>query len=191
MRIIAGQHRGRVLKAPPGQTTRPTTDRVREAVFSAIAALAGSDLGGGTVLDPFAGSGALGLEALSRGCSHVVFVEQDRTALSVLRTNIATLGAESQTTVVAGDSLLLAERGRLAHPPYSLLLLDPPYRLDAVRVASFLSALAENEQLEEGAVVVWEHSADVSVEWPGGFSATKSKRYGSTEVDIAVCARGA
>ncbi len=78
VRIVAGTYRGRVVQAPTGETTRPTSDRVREAVFSAVGSIAGSDLGGGAVLDAFAGSGALGLEALSRGCTHVVFAEQDR-----------------------------------------------------------------------------------------------------------------
>ena len=191
MRIVAGKFRGRVLKAPAGETTRPTTDRVREAVFSAIASIAGSDLGGGTALDAFAGSGALGLEALSRGCSHVVFAEQDRGALGTIRDNIATFGARDETSVVTGDVIVVAEHGGLPHQPYSLLLLDPPYRLDAARVASLVANLAENGQLEDGAVVVWEHGLRADIEWPEGFSACKRKRYGTTEVDIAVFARGA
>jgi 16S rRNA (guanine966-N2)-methyltransferase len=191
MRIVAGTYRGRVVKAPPGETTRPTSDRVREAVFSAIASIAGSDLGGGAVLDAFAGSGALGLEALSRGCTHAVFADQDRAAVKIIRENAAALGAERDCTIVSGDVFALARRRTLPHPPYSLLMLDPPYRLDAVQVASLVATLAENGQLDDGAVVVWEHSTDANIEWPEGFSATKRKRYGSTEVDIAVFARGA
>ena len=191
MRIVAGRFRGRVFKAPAGENTRPTTDRVREAVFSAIASIAGSDLGGGTALDAFAGSGALGLEALSRGCSHAVFAEQDRSAASTIRDNITTLGVGGDTSLVTGDVVALAERSGLPHQPYSLLLLDPPYRLDAARVRSLVATLAENGQLEDGAVVVWEHGVRVDVEWPAGFSAHKRKRYGTTEVDIAVFARGA
>jgi 16S rRNA (guanine966-N2)-methyltransferase len=191
MRIVSGRFRGRVLRAPAGDTTRPTTDRVREAVFSAIASIAGGDLGGGTVLDAFAGSGALGLEALSRGCSHAVFAEQDRQAIEAIRDTIAAFDIASETTVLTGDVFFLAERDRLAGAPYSLLLLDPPYRLDAARVAWLVATLAENGQLEEGAVVVWEHSRHTTVEWPEGFSAYKCKRYGTTEVDIAVFSRGA
>jgi 16S rRNA (guanine966-N2)-methyltransferase len=191
MRIVAGRFRGRALRAPGGETTRPTTDRVREAVFSALSSIAGSDLGGGVVLDAFAGSGALGLEALSRGCAHAVLVEQDRGALAAIRSNVETFDAAADATIVAGDVFQLAERGRLARSPYSLLLLDPPYRLDAARVASLVAALAENGQLEDGAVVVWEHGVRADVEWPAGFSAYKRKRYGTTEVDIAVFARGA
>jgi 16S rRNA (guanine966-N2)-methyltransferase len=191
MRIVAGRFRGRALKAPAGETTRPTTDRVREAVFSSIASIAGSDLGGGVVLDAFAGSGAFGLEALSRGCTHAVLVEHDRRALATIRHNVALLGVVAECSVVAGDVFALAERTSLPRPPFSLLMLDPPYRLDAARVASLVATLAENGQLDEGAVVVWEHAADVGIEWPEGFSATKTKRYGSTAVDIAVYARGA
>jgi len=191
MRIVAGTYRGRVVQAPAGETTRPTSDRVREAVFSAVGSIAGSDLGGGAVLDAFAGSGALGLEALSRGCTHVVFAEQDRGAVQVIRANVAALGAERNCTIVSGDVFALAKRKSLPHTPYSLLMLDPPYRLDAVQVASLVATLAENGQLEDGAVVVWEHSTETGIEWPEGFSATKSKRYGSTAVDIAVFARGA
>ncbi len=190
MRIIAGRFRGRVLKAPPGQTTRPTTDRVREAVFSAITSIAGGDLGGGTVLDAFAGSGALGLEALSRGCSAAVFAEKDRGALLALRSNVASLDVGGIADVAVGDVFNLLARGALPRGPYSLLLLDPPYRLDAAQVSSLLATLAANEQLEAGAVVMWEHAAGVSAEWPVGFSTLKCKRYGTTEVDIAVFSGG-
>ena len=115
MRIVAGTFRGRVLKAPAGETTRPTTDRVREAVFSALASIAGSDLGGGAVLDAFAGSGALGLEALSRGCSHAVFVEHDRAALCRHASqHREPRGRRRRARVVAGDVFALAERERLA-----------------------------------------------------------------------------
>jgi 16S rRNA (guanine966-N2)-methyltransferase len=191
MRIVAGKFRGRAIKAPAGETTRPTTDRVREAVFSSIASIAGSDLGGGVVLDAFAGSGALGLEALSRGCTHAVLSEQDRNALATIRANVVALGAAADTTVVTGDVLALAGRSGLPRAPYSLLLLDPPYRLDAARVGLLVATLAENGQLEDGAVVVWEHAAGTHIEWPAGFSSEKRKRYGTTEVDIAVFARGA
>jgi len=190
MRIVAGQYRGRTIKAPAGDATRPTTDRVREAVFSAIASIAGTDLGGGVVLDAFAGSGALGLEALSRGCSHAVFVDDDRHALSTIKDNVSALSAQADATVLSGDVVALVERGRLARAPYSLLLLDPPYRLDAARVASLVASIARNGQLVDGAVVVWEHATGVSVEWPEGFSEPKTKRYGTTEVDIAVFDRG-
>ncbi|MDO8916019.1 MAG: RsmD family RNA methyltransferase, partial [Coriobacteriia bacterium] len=104
MRIVGGAWRGRPLVSPSGPTTRPTSDRVREALFDALGARLGSDLGGGAVLDLFAGTGALGLEALSRGASSAVFVENDRAALVALRRNIETLGAGPRAVVVPGDA---------------------------------------------------------------------------------------
>jgi 16S rRNA (guanine966-N2)-methyltransferase len=120
MRIIAGQWRGRQLVAPPGDATRPTADRTREALFSMLASRVGS-FEGLRVADLFAGTGALGLEALSRGAAHCTFVEQDRAALDALRANVAKLGA---TADVRAQSV--AALGPVA-APYDLLLFDPPY----------------------------------------------------------------
>jgi 16S rRNA (guanine966-N2)-methyltransferase len=122
VRIIAGQWRGRALKAPEGEATRPTADRVREALFSMLTSRLGSfeDL---RVLDLFSGTGALGLEALSRGAGHVIFVEANRIALDALKANITGLGAGDRTTVLAQPAETL---GRAAQP-CDLLLLDPPY----------------------------------------------------------------
>ena len=120
MRIIAGQWRGRQLVAPPGDATRPTADRTREALFSMLASRVGS-FEGLRVADLFAGTGALGLEALSRGAGHCTFVEQDRAALDALRANIAKLGA---TAEVRAQSV--AALGPVT-VPYDLLMFDPPY----------------------------------------------------------------
>src|SRR5512133_1370713 len=103
MRIIGGSMRGRQITAPKGTSTRPTTDRVRESLFSALPSLSGADLGGGPVLDAFAGSGALGFEALSRGAGPVTFVERDRQALSTLTSNAERLGVARQGKIVAGN----------------------------------------------------------------------------------------
>lgn len=130
MRIVAGQWRGRNLAAPAGDTTRPTADRTRETLFSMLASRLG-DFGGLTVADLFAGSGALGLEALSRGAQSCLFVEQDKAALTTLRRNIASLGAGAQSEVRAGSVLGLGP----AKLPLDLLLLDPPYRTGAGSVA--------------------------------------------------------
>jgi len=190
MRIVAGQYRGRKIEAPPGDTTRPTIDRVREAVFSSVASIAGPDLGGGAVLDAFAGSGALGLEALSRGCTRAVLAEDDRTALATIKGNIAALGAGASAHVLAGDVFAAAAAGRIQGGPFTLLMLDPPYRLDPVKVVGFVSDLAANDLLTDGAIAVWEHSDRVEPGWPAGFELLKRKRYGKTEVDIAVFERG-
>lgn len=129
MRIIAGQWRGRPLAAPKGDTTRPTADRTREALFSMLASRLG-EFDGLAVADLFAGSGALGLEALSRGAASCLFVEQDRAALDALKANIATLGATG-AEVRAGSVLALGP----ARGAPDLILMDPPYGTGAGAVA--------------------------------------------------------
>jgi len=130
MRIIAGAWRGRALKAPPGETTRPTADRVRQALFDMLwhAPWAGPDaIRDATILDAFAGTGALGLEALSRGAAFAHFIDSDRTALATLRANIAACHAGPRTRILTCDA---------RHPPpgvaCSLVFLDPPYGQDLV-----------------------------------------------------------
>lgn len=130
MRIVAGDWRGRKLVAPKGEATRPTADRTRETLFNMLASRLGSfeDL---RVADLFAGSGALGLEALSRGAAQCLFVEQDAEALKAIRTNIAALGARDRTDVRADSVLALPA----ASAPLDLMLLDPPYETGAGAVA--------------------------------------------------------
>jgi len=130
MRIIAGQWRSRPVVAPQGDTTRPTADRTRETLFSMLASRFGT-FEGLTVVDLFAGSGALGLEALSRGAARAVFVEQDAGALRALRTNIANLRAQAQCEVRASSVLALGP----VKEPVDLLLMDPPYGTGAGAVA--------------------------------------------------------
>lgn len=130
MRAIAGEWRGRKLTAPKGDATRPTADRTRETLFSMLTSRLGSfeEL---RVADLFAGSGALGLEALSRGAAHCLFVEQDRGALDAIRANIATLDCRARTRVEAGSVMNL----RAVNEPYDLILADPPYQTNAGEVA--------------------------------------------------------
>jgi 16S rRNA (guanine966-N2)-methyltransferase len=130
VRIIAGQWRGRKLAAPKGDATRPTADRTRETLFSMLASRLG-DFEGLQVADLFAGSGALGLESLSRGAASCLFVEQDRAALDVIKANIAALGAREQTRIEAGSVMAL----RAATAPLDLILADPPYHSGAGEVA--------------------------------------------------------
>ena len=130
MRIIAGEWRGRKLVAPRGDVTRPTADRTRETLFSMLVSRLGS-FEGLSVLDLFAGSGALGLEALSRGAGSGLFVEQDGDALKALRSNVEALGARARTTIQAGSVMAMgAARGT-----FDLILLDPPYGTGAGQVA--------------------------------------------------------
>ncbi|MBB2204113.1 16S rRNA (guanine(966)-N(2))-methyltransferase RsmD [Gluconacetobacter takamatsuzukensis] len=156
MRIVAGQWRGRALVAPPGRTTRPTADRVRQALFDMLlhAPWGGYDLmAQAHVLDGFAGTGALGLEALSRGAVHCTFFETDRAALAALRANIAACRAAGRTTL-RGD----ITRPPAAARPCDLLLLDPPYGQGLPERA--LAALSRTGWIALGALVVIETGAD-------------------------------
>ena len=141
MRIIAGQFRGRTLEAPPGISTRPTGDRVREALFSMLASRIGS-FEGLRVADLYAGSGALGLEALSRGAAHATFVETDASAQAAIKANAARLGVAERVRTLGGSALALPRS-----EPFDLILADPPYApgsgsgiVDAVSAADWLAA---------------------------------------------------
>ncbi|WP_301751194.1 16S rRNA (guanine(966)-N(2))-methyltransferase RsmD [uncultured Erythrobacter sp.] len=130
MRIIAGEWRGRKLAAPKGDGTRPTADRARETLFAMLTSRLG-DFEGLQIADLFAGSGALGLEALSRGAAHCLFVEQDRAAVDVIRANVTALGAQARSRVETGSVTQL----RAASAPLDLILVDPPYLSGAGEVA--------------------------------------------------------
>lgn len=188
MRVIAGTHRGRRLTAPKGESTRPTTDRVREALFSSIASHLGPGLSAGAVLDAFAGSGALGIEALSRGASHATFIETAPAALSALKHNLGALELSARARIVRGDALSLAKRG--VGRGYALIMLDPPYTLDAAVVAELLASLRSSGAAVEGTIVSWEHSSAADVSWPEGFESLSTKRYGSIGVDLGRCVKG-
>jgi len=177
VRIVAGVAGGRRLVVPP-HGTRPTSDRVREAVFSALAAR--RDLEGVRVLDLYAGSGALGLEALSRGAAHVQFVESDRRAAAVLRRNVGALGLSgTQVTTADVPAVLRGSPGQ----PYDLVLADPPYALDDDALGAVLSALASGGWLAPAALVVVERPAKAPAPaWPDGVAALTQRRYGDTSV---------
>ena len=153
LRIVAGQWRGRKLAAPEGDTTRPTADRTRETLFSMLASRLGS-FDGLAVADLFAGSGALGLEALSRGAASCLFVEQDPPAIRAIRSNIANLRAQAQCDVRAGSVLALGP----AKAPLDLVMLDPPYRSGAGAVA--LDKLHRLGWLAAGTWISLETAAD-------------------------------
>lgn len=157
MRIIAGEWRGRRLVAPKGEGTRPTADRTRETLFSMLNSRLG-DFVGLSVADLFAGSGALGLEALSRGAERCLFVEQEQDALQAIRSNIATLKARDRSTVQPGSVMTLGPARR----PYDLILLDPPYRTGAGNVA--LDRLQRLGWIGEGTWMAVETAKDEDVE---------------------------
>jgi 16S rRNA (guanine966-N2)-methyltransferase len=168
VRIVAGIARGRRIAAPPGRGTRPTGDRVREAVFNALGSRGA--VVDATVLDLFAGSGALGLEALSRGAAHVTFVDHDPRALAVVRANLDALGLTDRATVVRADALAhLATASAV-----DVALCDPPYAFD--RWPELLAALPAR-------VVVVE--SDREVPWPPGWGSPRVRRHGGTLVSIA------
>ncbi|MGQ0558788.1 MAG: 16S rRNA (guanine(966)-N(2))-methyltransferase RsmD [Sphingosinicella sp.] len=177
MRIIAGQWRGRPFAAPPGQTTRPTSDRAREGLFSMLTSRLGSyeDL---QVADLFAGSGALGLEALSRGAAHCTFVEQDGTALAALRANVEKLGAGSRADVRAGA----AEQAQPPAQPCDLVLLDPPYGTGLAQRA--LHRIADASWLAPGAWVSIELHGEAPT-LPASLTLDAERRFGKATLWLA------
>ena len=184
-RIIAGTAGGRRLAVPPGDGTRPTGDRAREGLFSALESEFGG-LSGLSVLDLFAGSGALGLEALSRGAGKVLLVEADRRVTRLIAQNIAAVGLPG-ARVVADR----AERAAAAEPPeeapFDLVLLDPPYAVPDADVVTILTALGGGGWLTPDAVIVLERSArDEVFPWPAGYEATRTKTYGEARMNFAV-----
>jgi 16S rRNA (guanine966-N2)-methyltransferase len=176
-RIIGGAAGGRRLETPRGQTTRPTSDRVREALFSAIESRTGS-LDGLRFLDLYAGSGAVGLEAWSRGAGVVTLVEQDRRTASLITRNAATLGFSRAKVVATAVSTFLAAQPAA---PYDVVFLDPPYPMTDADVDADLAALVDQGWLVPGALVVVERAAKRTVvTWPDGIEEERIKRYGET-----------
>ena len=186
MRIVGGKWRGHPIEAPDGRdVTRPTTDRVREAVSSMLLSACGLSLDGLSVLDAFAGSGALGLELLSRGAERVTFVDLDRGACARVRRNATALGAAAQSyRIVRGDSCRLAAAGSLAGAPFDIVVLDPPYATSIEVVGGLVEALDAHELLAPEALVLYERAATRPTIAPSGFVALKQKRYGQTAVDL-------
>jgi 16S rRNA (guanine966-N2)-methyltransferase len=169
MRIISGSRRGHRIAAPTGRDTRPTSDRVRENAFNLIGPVDDAE-----VLDLFAGSGALGLEALSRGAAHATFVENDRDACRVIGANLDKLGLRG--TVLCQDALrAVAQEGRR----YDLVLCDPPYDFDTVRLAPHLGKL-----LADDGVLVWETSGRLGAPEVPGLRQRTTRRYGSARLTL-------
>lgn len=176
-RIIAGSAGGRRLSTPRGQNTRPTSDRVREALFSAVESWCGS-LAGLRFLDLYAGSGAVGLEARSRGAGVVTLVEQNRRTAGMINQNVKSLGFTKVEVVVAEVASTLQRR---PPAPYDVVYLDPPYPLDNAAVESALRLLVANDWLASGAMVVVERSSrGPAPAWPEGLHTGRDKKYGET-----------
>ena len=178
MRIIAGRLGGLRLVAPKGQATRPTGDRVKEALFAILGPLGGE---GSRGLDLYAGSGALGLEALSRGCEHVVFVEEARAALEALRANVTHVHAEASCTIVP-KSVERALDG-LGAAPFSLVLADPPYAdVSSGKAVRALASLVREGLLAPGGRLVLEHASADSSPLIEGLAPADTRRYGDTSL---------
>ena len=182
-RIIGGVAGGRRLAVPPGGT-RPTSDRVREALFSSLDHEVGhwSDC---RVVDLYAGSGALGLEAASRGASAVLLVEHDRAAADVIRRNIATVGEPGVVLVVADVERVAgsAPPQQAAPAAFDLALLDPPYALETATLTDVLKGLADHGWLTSDALVVVERqTGPQALTWPEGFTELRNRRYGDTSL---------
>ncbi len=176
MRVIAGRLRGRRLQAPPGRGTRPTSDRVREAVFAMLGEVAGQ-----TALDLFAGTGALGIEALSRGAARAVFVERERAALAALRANLRALGLDADLAEVRGEDASGAMRKALAAgEKYDLVFIDPPYSR-AGDWAAQLSPLIAGLLAPAGRVVV---ESDRRAPLALALAPWRERRYGDTSITI-------
>lgn len=175
-RIIGGTAKGRPLRTPPGDATRPTSDRVREALFSALESQLGS-LHGLRVLDLYAGSGAVGLEAASRGAGAVTAVESDRRTAALITQNARTVGLDVEV-VAHPVARFLAGPPRA---PYDVVFADPPYPLGAEEVGAVLHALADGGWLAGGAAVVLERSRrSVEPDWPTSLGEARQKKYGET-----------
>ena len=200
MRIISGTYKGRTIKAVPSKKTRPTTDRVREAWASSVMSLAPEGrLRGASVLDAFAGSGALGLELLSRGAETCLFVEKNRAAVPVLIDNIESLGlSRQQAEVCVANSLSTPlPVGICERQLYDIVILDPPYTLPQAEVARLITLLARTNLLVRNSLISYEHAAANKGDMDGlnlsekknslSLALAKRKEYGTICIDYYLC----
>jgi len=175
MRVIAGAHKGRRLNGPKGPGLRPTSDRVKEALFSIL----GSRVAGSRFLDLYAGTGAIGIEALSRGAHQVTFVEPDQSALRVLRANLAQCGLTASADIHACSAAAFLKRRAKSAIPHDLVFADPPYQPD--HLAELWTALGESAAIAPDALIVLEHSSKAAVPLSHGhLSLLRQYRYGDT-----------
>jgi 16S rRNA (guanine966-N2)-methyltransferase len=182
MRIVTGKFRGASIEAPKGLGTRPTSDKVRQALFNVLEHGAPRfEFEGARVLDLFAGSGALGLEALSRGARFALFVEDDSAARAAIRRNVETLGLTGVTKVWRRDATSLGEAGTLQ--PFDLIFCDPPYGKGLGEKA--LAAAITGGWVGVEAVAALEERAGTEIAWPVPFQEIDRHRYGDTEIALA------
>lgn len=181
MRIVSGEFRGKTLAAPSGEATRPTSDRARQAIFNILEHAAWSPgPRDARVIDLFAGSGALGFEALSRGAAFCLFVETDEAARGAIRENVEAMGLFGRTRVHRRDATQLGQRPGADGPAFDLAFLDPPYAKGLGDVA--LAKLAEGGWLTPGAIVIFERGAAEPAPEVAGFTALDVRDYGAARV---------
>ncbi|WP_421760767.1 16S rRNA (guanine(966)-N(2))-methyltransferase RsmD [Devosia sp.] len=178
MRIVAGKFRGKALLSPTDESIRPTSDRAREAMFNILASRIGVNLDGLKVLDLFAGTGALGLEALSRGASGAVFVDIGAEARGIIRDHIEAFGAGGIAKLLRRDATELGVAGTMG--PFDLVFLDPPYGKGLGEKA--LVSLAAGNWLAKDATIVLEEGAEVTLDLPPGFEVNDRREYGAAAV---------
>lgn len=180
MRIIAGKFRGKQLTPPEDGSIRPTADRVRESIFDIVSSRLGASLDGLRVLDLFAGTGAMGLEALSRGAAHVVFVETGAEARGLIRDHIEAFGAGGVTKLLRRDATALGDAGTMG--PVDLIFIDPPYAQGLGEKA--LSSLRDGGWLEPDTLLVLEEAREAEVTLPPGFALDDRREYGAAAVHL-------
>ncbi|MDO4798136.1 MAG: 16S rRNA (guanine(966)-N(2))-methyltransferase RsmD [Coriobacteriales bacterium] len=184
MRIVGGTLRGRAFEAPEGRDTRPTTDRMRESIASMVLSACDLDLSNCSVLDAFAGSGAMGLELCSRGAERCTFVERNGRAARVVRRNCQTLLTQGTWDVLTGDMVRLATKPRLPGSPFDLVFLDPPYAMSARDVSAIVANLAVGGHLARGCLFVYERAAKAPGLLVEGAYALRSRSHGGTCIDL-------
>jgi len=180
VRIVAGKHRGKTLLSPGDESIRPTSDRAREAIFSIVSSRIGPNLAGLRVLDLFAGTGALGLEALSRGAASVVFVDTGSEARGLIRDHIEAFGAGGVAKLLRRDATDLGPAGTMG--PFNLVFLDPPYGKGLGEKA--LASLAAGKWLAPDAIIVLEEGIEAELKLPPGFIIELRRQYGAAAVRL-------
>lgn len=178
MRIVAGRFKGTALAAPRSQGTRPTSDRLRETIFNILAHGVETDLDGARVLDLFAGTGALGFEAISRGAGHCTFIEEGAEARGVIRRNMETLGLNGAAKIFRRDATRLGATGTIA--PFDLVFADPPY--DKGLGEKALGSAASGGWLKQGSVCVLEERSSADIDLPDGFDLLDQRLAGDSQV---------
>jgi 16S rRNA (guanine966-N2)-methyltransferase len=181
MRIVGGAHKGRALVAPPGRETRPTSDRVRETIFNILThSIENLELNKISVVDVFAGTGALGFEALSRGARHATFIDSSRRALDIVKKNSAILNEWRNTTLLKLDATRFSPPPRAANAPCGLAFLDAPYEQELSLPA--LLGIVNKGWVKSGAIVIVEMAAKEEIELPRHYEQLDERTYGSARV---------